>query len=51
MVTKNYNVSLDEEDVNKAKKIAYGRGAKLSSILNLLLKGWIKKEEKKDDIN
>ena len=44
---KNYNVSLDEEVVERLRKILNTQGKKLSPILNLYLIELIKKEEKK----
>jgi hypothetical protein len=46
-----HNITVDEELVGKAKKILGNYGGKLSPVINILLKDWIKKEEKKDDIN
>jgi len=51
-MVKQYNVTLDEKVVRRATEIAYSRGAKLSPVINLLLKDWIKiNEEKKDGNN
>jgi len=47
MVIKNYSVSLEEEEVNQAKKNYQKYGSKLSPLLNQLLKEWniIEKEK------
>jgi len=47
----NKNITLDEELVSKAKKILGNSGGKLSPVINLLLKDWIKKNEEKKDGN
>ena len=51
MVIKQFNVTLDEKVVKRAMEIAYGRGAKLSPIINILLKDWIKKNEEENGNN
>lgn len=48
MVIKQFNVTLDEKVVKRAIEIANGRGAKLSPIINILLKDWIKNNEDKN---
>jgi len=47
MVIKNYTVSLEEEIVLKSKKLSKKYGGKLSPMINVLLKEWIKQEESK----
>ena len=42
---KHYNVTLEKEVVDKAKKIAKKEGAKLSPILNMLLLKWVISKE------
>jgi len=49
MVIKRYNVSLEEEIIDEAKKIMGDSGRKLSPVINNLLKKWI--EDYKDDLN
>lgn len=40
MAKKAYTVTLEEEDVDKAKKKLKENGAKLSPIINILLNQW-----------
>jgi len=48
MVLKNFSVTLEVEEVKKAKKKIEPTGGKISPVLNNLLKEWNKnKEEKK----
>ena len=44
MVIKNYSVTLQSEVVEPAKKIMYSQGKKLSSVVNNLLKIWLKNQ-------
>ena len=48
MVIKRYNVSLEEDIIDEAKKIMGDSGRKLSPVINNLLKKWI--EDYKDDM-
>lgn len=43
-----YNVTLDEEVVEEAKKHSEKWGGKLSPLINVLLKKWLKEEGEKD---
>jgi metal-responsive CopG/Arc/MetJ family transcriptional regulator len=45
MVIKRYNVSLEEEVVNKALEIAEKQGGKLSPLINRFLQDYVKKKE------
>ena len=47
MGVQRFNVTLSEEVVGEAKKIAAAYGGQLSPILNLLLKEWVEKEKAK----
>jgi len=48
MAIKQYNVTLEEEVVEKAKKKMYPHGMKLSPIINYLLEKWVKEFEVND---
>jgi len=47
MVIKNYSVTLNEENVIRAKEKIKDSGGKLSPILDLLLTEWLDGEEEK----
>jgi len=44
---KKYNVTLDSDVVDRAKKKAEESGGKLSPLLNKLLENWIKEQKEK----
>ena len=46
MGIKKYSVTLEEEVVDRAKKIYYGSGRKLSPLINDLLEEWCDDYEK-----
>lgn len=46
MAIRIYSVTLEEEDVKRAKKHSKKYGGKLSPLINQLLIKWIEKEEK-----
>ena len=45
MVIKTYNVSLEEEIVERAKKKAKSSGGKLSPLINELLERWLEEDK------
>jgi len=47
MVIKNFSVSLEENLVERAKKLYKKYGTKLSPLLNQMLEEWCDKEEEK----
>jgi len=50
MVIKTFSVTLNDENVSKAKEIIKSSGGKLSPILDLLLEKWVKEQEKEEEV-
>ena len=49
MVIKSYNITLDDEEVTRAKRLYKKYGSKLSPLLNQLLKKWNDEEERTNE--
>jgi len=51
MVIKSYSVTLESNIVEPAKKIMDSKGQKLSPIINLFLKDWLKEQNTEEESN